>query len=119
SSSCSSPSRLKWLPRCDASSASRCSRVSGVAAGSTRADGELAADDDAIAIGSETASTRSRETIWAKMRMRSAFHLRDVLKHLVGSLNRLGINFVGALGDNEVHHFFDDVDIRRFDVALH
>jgi hypothetical protein len=50
---------------------------------------------------------------------RSLLHLRDILQHFIGGLDRLGIYFVGALGDNEVHHFFDYIHVRALGVALH
>src|SRR5476651_2369973 len=68
---------------------------------------------------SRKATTSARRTKVKFERFMSAFHLRDVLEHLVRGLDRLGIDLVGALGGDEVHHFLDDVHIGGLDVALH
>ncbi len=40
------------------------------------------------------------------------------MKHLIGRLNHLGVRFVGALGENHLHEFLDDVDIGLLERAL-
>jgi hypothetical protein len=49
---------------------------------------------------------------------RSLFHVGDVLEHVVRGLDGLGIDLIGALRRDQVHHLLDDVDVGGLEVAL-
>jgi hypothetical protein len=44
--------------------------------------------------------------------------LRQVLQHVVGGRQHLGIHLVGALGGDHVDHLFDHLHVRAFQRAL-
>src|SRR3546814_7295050 len=43
--------------------------------------------------------------------------LRRIFHHLVGGLDHLGIDLIGALGLDHVDEFLDDIDVRSFEHA--
>src|SRR3954452_17226151 len=53
-----------------------------------------------------------------RVRIGSAFHVGNILKHLVRSLNRLGINLVRSLRHDQVHHLLDEIHVGGFGVSL-
>ena len=47
----------------------------------------------------------------------SLLEIVDLLIHVVGGLYHLGVGFVRALADNQIHEFLDDADVGLFDIA--
>ena len=51
--------------------------------------------------------------------IRSLLEVVHLLIHVVGGLDHLGVGFIRALADDQVHEFLNDADVGLLHVTLH